>query len=208
MSTPVTPADEHRRIAATFTDRVNATADWDAPARVEGWVARDVVDHLVEWLSAHFFTTWSVPVTDKIGHHEDPAAAWHWLDAGIRAGLADPSIAHVQFENGPLGLQSYEVAIDTICTPDILVHTWDLARAAGLDETLDPEEVRRYLENVAGFEEEMVKSGHYGPQVDVPRTRAVKRPATSRWRAASSVGSVIRRARRRRPGRRAWRSRR
>jgi hypothetical protein len=109
-----------------------------------------------------------VPVTDKLTHADDPAAAWAWLDGGIRAGLDDPSIAHVVFENGPLGPQSYEVAIDTICTPDVLVHTWDLARAVGLDETLDADEVRRYLENVSGYEDEMVKSGHYGLQVEVP----------------------------------------
>jgi uncharacterized protein (TIGR03086 family) len=59
-----------------------------------------------------------------------------------------------------------------ICTPDVLIHTWDLARAAGLDEVLDPGEVAR---NVAGVEamdptveEAMRDSGHYGPRVEVP----------------------------------------
>ena len=42
-------SDEHREIAGAFTDRVMGTADWDAPAPVDGWVARDVVRHLVEW---------------------------------------------------------------------------------------------------------------------------------------------------------------
>ena len=48
------PADEHRRIAAAFTATVEgvAPAAWDEPAPVEGWVARDVVRHLVEWFPA------------------------------------------------------------------------------------------------------------------------------------------------------------
>ena len=48
------PADEHRRIAGVFTVTVEGTAAdaWDRPAPVEGWVARDVVRHLVEWLPA------------------------------------------------------------------------------------------------------------------------------------------------------------
>src|SRR5258706_7825550 len=47
-------ADEHRRIAGAFTTTVEGTApeSWDQPAPVEGWVARDVVRHLVEWFPA------------------------------------------------------------------------------------------------------------------------------------------------------------
>ena len=37
---------------AAFTDRVRGTRDWDAPAPVAGWTARDVVGHLTEWLPA------------------------------------------------------------------------------------------------------------------------------------------------------------
>ena len=43
------PAERHRRIAGTFSDRVRGTIDWSAPAPVDGWTARDVVGHLVEW---------------------------------------------------------------------------------------------------------------------------------------------------------------
>jgi hypothetical protein len=47
-------AEEHRSIAGAFTDRVRGVRDdaWDAPAPVEGWCARDVVRHLVEWFPA------------------------------------------------------------------------------------------------------------------------------------------------------------
>ena len=43
------PAEFHRWVAAGFTARVEGTVDWDAPAPVQGWTARDVVGHLVEW---------------------------------------------------------------------------------------------------------------------------------------------------------------
>ncbi|MFD0592457.1 maleylpyruvate isomerase N-terminal domain-containing protein [Catellatospora coxensis] len=45
------PAEEHRRTAEVFTARVRGVApgDWDRPAPCPGWVARDVVGHLVEW---------------------------------------------------------------------------------------------------------------------------------------------------------------
>ncbi len=57
------------------------------------------------------------------------------------------------------------------CTPDVLIHTWDLARAAGLDERLDPDEVLRLLTGLESLprevEEAMRSSGHYGPRVAV-----------------------------------------
>ena len=48
------PADEHRRIAGAFTTTVEGTGpeSWDLPAPPEGWVAREVVRHLVEWFPA------------------------------------------------------------------------------------------------------------------------------------------------------------
>jgi Mycothiol maleylpyruvate isomerase N-terminal domain len=42
-------SDRYRRVAGQFTRRVEAVPDgaWDNPAPCEGWVARDVVGHLV-----------------------------------------------------------------------------------------------------------------------------------------------------------------
>ncbi len=53
-STPEEIADRYRRVAGGFTDRVQAVPDeaWEQPAPCEGWVARDVVGHLVEWVPA------------------------------------------------------------------------------------------------------------------------------------------------------------
>jgi hypothetical protein len=50
MPLPESPADRHAEVAAEFTRLVETTADWSAPAPVDGWSARDVVDHLVTWL--------------------------------------------------------------------------------------------------------------------------------------------------------------
>jgi Mycothiol maleylpyruvate isomerase N-terminal domain len=46
------------RIADVFSERMQAAPDaaWGNPSPCEGWVARDVVRHLVEWVPG-FFTT-------------------------------------------------------------------------------------------------------------------------------------------------------
>ena len=46
----LTAAERHRRIAGDFTHLVQGVTEWGVPAPVAGWSARDVVEHLVEWL--------------------------------------------------------------------------------------------------------------------------------------------------------------
>src|SRR5258705_71753 len=47
-----THAERFRRVAAGFADRVAHVPDgaWDNSAPCEGWTARDVVRHLIEWV--------------------------------------------------------------------------------------------------------------------------------------------------------------
>jgi uncharacterized protein (TIGR03086 family) len=54
-----------------------------------------------------------------------------------------------------------------ICTTDVLIHTWDLARATGLDETLDATEVHRYVEGMEPLDQLLRDSGQYGPRIPV-----------------------------------------
>jgi hypothetical protein len=45
---------------------------------------------------------------------------------------------------------------------------WDLARATGLDDPLDANEVHRFVESVEPMNAMLRESGHYGPRVMVP----------------------------------------
>ena len=162
-------AERYRKVAAQFTQRVDAVppAAWDNPAPCEGWVARDVVRHLVEWLTPLFFGTWDIDQPAIPSVDDDPAGAWHSLDGAIQAALDDPEVA-TRERDTRMGRSSFEQTIDTICTPDVLIHTWDLARATGLDETLDADEVHRFVEGMEPLDDLLRHSGHYGPRVAVP----------------------------------------
>jgi hypothetical protein len=48
-----------------------------------------------------------------------------------------------------------------------VVHTWDLARATGLDETLDADVVHEMLVGMEPLDEMLRASGHYGARVAV-----------------------------------------
>jgi uncharacterized protein (TIGR03086 family) len=98
---------------------------------------------------------------------EDPAAAWLSLSDAIQAALDDPATAAREFEMRA-GRYRVDNAVATFCIGDVLVHTWDLARAAGLDETLDADEVHRMFEGMEPIDEMLRASGHYGARVRVP----------------------------------------
>lgn len=76
MSLPSDPAERHRVVAAGFTARVLGVADWEAPAPVPGWRARDVVGHLVEWFPAFLESATSLVLGRGPSVEEDPVKAW------------------------------------------------------------------------------------------------------------------------------------
>ena len=161
-------AERFRRVAGRFTDRVaEVPADaWDRPAPCEGWVARDVVRHMVEWMPA-FMASGGVDLPTGPSVDEDPVSAWTTLADGVQAVLDDPSASAAEFDVPPVGKQTVEQAIDSFLMGDVLVHTWDLARATGLDESLDQGIVSEMLAGMLPLDDVLRTSGHYGPRVDV-----------------------------------------
>jgi len=159
-------ADRYRRVAAEMSARVDAVpADaWDNPAPPEGWRARDVIGHLVGWIPGTVLDgAWLEGADAEV----DPVAAWHALDDALQAALDDPAASTVELDLPP-GRMTRDRAIDMICTNDVLFHTWDLARATGLDERLLPDEVANVLAGIEPMDEPMRASGHFGPRVAVP----------------------------------------
>ena len=166
----VTPAEAHRRVAAEFTSTVEGVEPprWDDPAPPEGWVARDVVRHLVEWFPAFLAGATGISLPAGPSVDDDPVGAWRAQCAAVQALLDDPTVAHEEHDLPHLGRTTLAQAIDRIYTGDVFLHRWDLARATGQDETLDPETCAAMLEGMLPMDDALRQSGHYGPRVDVP----------------------------------------
>jgi uncharacterized protein (TIGR03086 family) len=162
-------ADRYRAVAAELSARVDGTSpdDWTNPAPCAGWVASDIVDHLVTWVPGVLAAGAGVQMHAGPDATTDPAGAWRSLDQQIQALLDDPATAVVPFVLEPVGEMTLEVAIDRLVLGDVLVHTWDLARATHQDDRLLPDEVARMLGGIQHMGEAMRASGHYGPEVVV-----------------------------------------
>ena len=167
--TPDEPAADHRAVAGTFADRVRGVSPdgWDAPAPVEGWTARDVVRHLVEWFP-HFLAGGSdVRLPDGPSVDDDPVAAWEHQAAAVQALLDDPTAADTTFAHPRLPEMPLPRAVAQFYTSDVFMHTWDLARATGQDDRLDPDRCRSMFEGMEPLDEMLRQSGQYGARVPV-----------------------------------------
>ena len=104
---------------------------------------------------------------------EDPVLAWP-VHADAVQRLLDGSQAATRFQHPRAGEMPLPDAIDRFYTTDVFLHTWDLARATGQAERLDPQTCADLLAEMAPIEERMRSSGHYGPPVPVPEDADVQ----------------------------------
>lgn len=161
-------AERYRTVADTFTRRVEAVGpeQWDDPTPCEGWSVRDIVRHMTE-TSGYFLGMVGVSLPDGPSVDTDPAGAWAAARDEVLAALEDPDLAATEVESG-MGPMTLERMVGMFGVGDVLIHTWDLSRATGQDETLDPDEVRRLHATMAPNDERMRQGTAFGPRVEVP----------------------------------------
>ena len=163
-------AERYRSVAGGFTDRARAVpeASWSNASPCEGWDARDIVRHMVEWMPAFLHSGAGVELPVGPPVDDDPVGAWVTMSDGIQALLDDPETSERDFVNEHTGRHPLDEAIGMFILGDVLIHTWDLARATGLDETLDAAEVRAMREGMEPMGDTLSRSGHYAKRIDVP----------------------------------------
>mgnify|MGYP001794549901 CR=1 FL=1 len=155
-------------MAERFPARVRGVpADkWDTATPCDGWVARDVVRHLAEWVPPMFAGTWglALPVIPSVD--DDPVAAWDAVNAFCQSALDDAAVAS-DVRDTPMGTMSFEDAFAMIALSDVVIHTWDLAGGVGLGETLEPAEVACLLGGMKELPAEM-RGEWFGAVVEPP----------------------------------------
>ncbi|KFU82708.1 TIGR03086 family protein [Amycolatopsis lurida] len=160
-------ADRYRARADAFESKVSAvrTGQWESRSPCEEWNARDVVGHIVDMHGAMLR-----PVGRDLGPApsllEDPLGAFRAARADVEAILADPVLAATEHET-PTGKMTAEQHIDQVVSADMVIHGWDLARATGQDDTIDPEEIARMWPAAQAIPDEMRIPGAFGPGIVV-----------------------------------------
>jgi len=156
------------RLADRFggvVDRLD-DADWGRDSPCEGWSARDVLHHVVS-TQRDFLAQHGIDASIPIDSSTDPSAAWHAHDDRVRALLADPAVATLEYD-GVFGRTTVGASIVTFYGFDLVVHRWDLASAAGLEERLDDSELSMIESAADGFGEHLYDDGVCKPAVQTP----------------------------------------
>ena len=166
MTWPSTPQERHRVAAAGFGDRVRGASDWDAPTPVAEWRARDVVRHLLEWFPGFLEGGAGVRLAPVPLDDADLAASWDARSAEIQELLESRS--DETYRSQMLGEMPLAVAVDRFYVADVVMHTWDLARATGQDDRLDPEFCAQAFAGMEPMAEMLAASGQFGTRVPVP----------------------------------------
>lgn len=167
---PTTAADAHRRVATEFSAVVDAVdpAAWDEPAPPEGWVARDVVGHLVEWFPGFLVASTGIELAPGPSVAEDPAGAWHTQTDAVQALLDDPTLAGAEHDFPHMGSMTLGDVVERIYVGDVFLHRWDLGVATGHQIELDEATCEAMLTGMMPMEDALRSSGHYGPRFEVP----------------------------------------
>lgn len=159
-------SDRYERAARGFSRRVDAVQPdaWARPSPCDGWTARDVVGHVI---GTHLmFLGFVGRGVEGPSVDDDPKGAYAAASHQLLRALVDPTAAAAAVDGffGP----TLEEGVDNILTGDIVIHTWDLARAVGGDERLDPDEVDRYWKLTPGIDDAVRVPGIFGAALAPP----------------------------------------
>jgi uncharacterized protein (TIGR03086 family) len=118
-------AELHLAVCRRFGEAVrSANGKWDRRSPCDAWDARGVLEHVIGFHDVLLLRPLGLKPSRP---REDPQVRWQLtydsLTEALRSGRATQLDAHKLVPN---------------LTRDVLVHTWDLARAIGADDRLDP----------------------------------------------------------------------
>lgn len=147
---------------------VAASGKWSRPSPCDGWDARAVVEHVIGFHDVLLLRPFGAKPQRP---RDDVLARWDLTCGALQRVLARPGLFDRVVEVPAVGnnppMQVDARVIVPMLTQDVLVHTWDLARAVGADDRLDEGLCARCLERLPQDPEARVASGMYAAPVAV-----------------------------------------
>jgi uncharacterized protein (TIGR03083 family) len=144
--------DRYRVAGQTFQAVADAAdGRWDAPSPCEDWTARGVLEHVIGFHEVLVLQPAGVEVRRP---KDDVPGRWRvTFDALLVVlGADDPPV------DQPM--------VDALTT-ELAVHSWDLARAFGIDDRVEGELWAWSLAGALEGRQARAASGMFGPEVDV-----------------------------------------
>jgi uncharacterized protein (TIGR03086 family) len=165
-------ADLYHRAAERITESLASAEpdDWSRPTPCPDWDLRQLTAHLV------YEAAWVEPLLEgqtieQVGDRfdgdlvgDDPAGAWALVaaqSAGAAGDVALDKVVHLSFGESPARDYLWQMVAEW------LIHGWDIERALGRHEPLDPEIAHAVANWFDGWEDVYRSSGGIDDRVDV-----------------------------------------
>lgn len=150
---------QHLRACAGFS-RVVEQGDgrWERPSPCPEWDARGVVEHVIGFHDVLILRPLDAKPQRPKG---DPTARWHATYVALSTVLGDLG---GDLPEAPVGFRSLLPALRT----EVLIHTWDLAKALGVEAGLDDDLCAVVLQGVEQHAGRYQASGMFGEAVALP----------------------------------------
>lgn len=145
---------------SAMVDRV-APDKWAAQSPCEKWTAADVVEHVID-TQRDFLVRHEIGIGSR--PEGTPAGVWHEHLTAIRSSLGDGTALDTSFD-GYFGPTTIGDTLADFYGFDMVVHRWDLARAAGFDSEFMPGEMDLLETSIAGFGEQLYAEDICAPAV-------------------------------------------
>ncbi len=154
------PIYRHRQACYAFKDVVEQVGGrWDRPSPCPDWDARGVLEHVIGFHEVLLLRPLGIKARRP---HDDVPGRWAPTQTAIFTAL-DANWGHpVDLPNGT----TLDVGrLLPMLTTDVLVHTWDLARAVGIDVSINSELCEWALTGAERNEAALRQSGMFADPV-------------------------------------------
>ena len=163
-------AATHLEVCRRFTDAVEDVAGrWDRPTPCSDWDTRGVLEHVIGFHDVMLLRPFD---TKPHRPDDDPEERWSVTFDALEIVLTRPGVFDGTIEVPPRGdtpaTTVNAARLVPILSQDVLVHTWDLARAVHADDRLDPDLCSMFLARLPADPDALAASGMFAPPVTVP----------------------------------------
>ncbi|GBE66651.1 hypothetical protein MFM001_31130 [Mycobacterium sp. MFM001] len=139
----------HLAVCRRFGEAVqSADGKWDRPTPCDAWDARGVLEHVIGFHDVLLLRPLGLKPERP---RDDPQQRWELTHDALKGALDRERVLDVPLPH---------------LTRDVLVHTWDLARAVGADDRLDPGWCAMFLDGLPDDPDALTASGMFAAPVD------------------------------------------
>jgi len=141
------PGALHLAVCRRFGDAIlSADGKWGRPTPCDAWDVRGVLEHVIGFHDVLLLRPLGLKPERP---RDDPQRRWELTYDALKEALGREWVIDVPLPH---------------LTRDVLVHTWDLARAVGADDRLDPRWCAMFFE---GLSEDISGSGMFAAPIAI-----------------------------------------